>query len=212
MKVSLMRPALVLALALGLASCGGKATFTIAGSITGLQYDGLVLSTNGMTVNVKAPPAGTTAPVTFEFPNQIDYGVAYEVTFDHQPDHQTCTIEPPSGTNTAGRVSTINVIITCTLNRNTVGGKVQGLTSKGLVLANGSTGGTVTPTPGVASPGVAPPDVPFTFPAIPYNQTYGITVQAQPTDPTPQTCTVISNGVGNMGDKPIDDVVVVCKP
>ena len=53
MKLSLMRSALVLALALGLASCGGKAGFTIAGEVSGLQYTGLKLSTNGMTIPVE---------------------------------------------------------------------------------------------------------------------------------------------------------------
>jgi hypothetical protein len=203
MKLSVMRPALVLALALGLASCGGKAGFTVAGTVSGLKYDGMVLTTNGMTVKVDAPAATSTAPVAFAFPDQIEYGELYDVKITN-PAHQTCSFVGPTGTNTAGRLETINVMIECVLNAKTIGGKVLNLTSKGLVLANGSTGGTVSPTPEAAT---------FTFPlSIPYDQTYGITVQTQPSDPKPQTCTVISNGAGTMRDDPVTDIVVDCSP
>ena len=48
---------LALALALSLTACGGgKATFTIGGHVTGLAYDGLVLTTNGMDTSVAPPP------------------------------------------------------------------------------------------------------------------------------------------------------------
>jgi hypothetical protein len=208
MKLSLMRPALVLALALGLASCGGgKAGFDVAGSISGLKYSGLELSTNGMTINPSAPTDPSTVSTEFKFPNQIEYGEVYDVQITKQPDHQQCAILSyglgSTGTNTAGRLEKINVLIECALATKTIGGKVVGLTSKGLVLANGSTGGTVSPTPETPA---------FVFPAIPYGQTYGITVLTQPHDPKPQTCTVISNGVGTMGDKEVTDVVVDCAP
>jgi hypothetical protein len=201
MKLSLMRPALVLALALGLASCGGKAEFPIAGSVSGLTQDSLELSSNGMKITVNAPPATSTLPVEFKFPNPIEYGDVYKVEITRKAAHQSCTVL--NGTNTAGRLATIDVMINCVPIANTISGKVVGLTSKGLVLANGSTGGTVSPTPEAPT---------FIFPAIPYGQTYGITVQAQPTDPKIQACTVTSaNGVGTMGDLEVKDVVVDCK-
>jgi hypothetical protein len=203
MKLSLMRPALALALALGLAGCGGKAGFTIAGSVSGLKHGGLELSTNGMTINV-VPPATSTAAAAFAFPDQVEYGVVYDVKITKQPAHQSCAIRSPSGTNTAGRLATINVLIECAPLVGTISGKVNNLTSKGLVLANGSTGGTVSPTPEAPT---------FIFPAIPYDQSYGITVQAQPNDPAPQVCTVTSaNGVGVMDDDGVTDVVVDCAP
>jgi hypothetical protein len=203
MKSFLLRPALVLALALGLASCGGKAGFTIAGSVSGLKYDGLELSTNGMKTNVAKPATPTTA-APFAFADQIEYGVEYKVTITKQPAHQVCAVLAPTGTNTAGRLTTINVLIECAPVTGTISGKVNNLTSKGLVLANGSTGGTVSPTPEAPT---------FIFPAIPYDQSYGITVQTQPNDPKPQTCTVTSaNGVGVMDDDGVTDVVVDCTP
>ena len=62
MKSSLIRPALALALAASLAACGGsdKAEFTVAGSVTGLVYDGLVLTNAGVPLKVvitSEPPA-----------------------------------------------------------------------------------------------------------------------------------------------------------
>ena len=54
MTCNFTRPALALTLALTLAACGGKATFPISGTIVGLQYGGLVLSTNGMDLPVAA--------------------------------------------------------------------------------------------------------------------------------------------------------------
>jgi hypothetical protein len=196
-----MRPALMLALALGLASCGGKAQFTVAGTVSGLKHEGLELSTNGMKIKVDPPAATSTAPVAFAFPDQIEYGQVYSVEISHPPAHQTCSFVGGSNTNTAGRLETINVTIQCVPIANTIGGKVTGLGSK-VVLTNGSTGGTIevlaaTPT--------------FTFPAIPYGQTYGVTVYGQPTSPA-QTCTVSPNGVGTMDDKAIGDIVVDCLP
>jgi hypothetical protein len=202
MKLSLIRPALVLALALGLASCGGKAGFTIAGEVSGLQFTGLKLSTNGMTIPVE-PPATAAATVKFAFPNDIEYGEVYNVLIDHQPDHQTCALDYTS-TNTAGRLSTIHVNIACAINVANVTGTVKGLTGTGLQLTNGSTSGIVN----VAPSTTAGTDPTFTFLNIPYNQAYGITVLTQPTG---QVCTVSANGVGYMKDKGVEGVVVDCK-
>ena len=70
MKSSLIRPALALALAAGLAGCGGsdKAEFVVKGTITGIVYPGTVLTTNGMDLAV-APPARPGDTVSFAFPN-----------------------------------------------------------------------------------------------------------------------------------------------
>lgn len=206
MKSSLMRPALVLALALGLASCGGKAGFTVAGTVAGLQYKGLVLTTNGMDLAVDAapppvPPATTITTVNFSFPNQISYGDVYDVKVKQQPLHQTCgPVSAVLATDTAGRLAQINIPFTCGLNSYAIGGSVSGLTADGLVLANGSTGGSVT---------VAKDAAAFTLAPVTFGVTYGVTVQTQPTG---LVCSVDSKGTGVMGDAAVTDIGVTCVP
>lgn len=143
MTPTIIRPAIALALAL--AGCGGKASFPINGTIIGLSNSGLVLTTNGMDL-----PVAATA-TTFVFPNSLSYGDVYNVTAKTQPQHQTCSIGAftdsaghiyTGATDTAGRISAINIGVTCTLNTAALGGTISGLTSDGLVLTNGSTGGT----------------------------------------------------------------------
>ncbi len=86
MKSSLIRPALALALAASLAACGGsdKAEFTVAGSVTGVVYDGLVLTNAGVPLKV-APPATAGAAVRFAFPDKLEYGDTYAVTVTANP-------------------------------------------------------------------------------------------------------------------------------
>jgi hypothetical protein len=205
MKSSLMRPAIMLALALSLASCGGKAGFTVAGTVTGQLYPGLVLTTNNMDVTVDAPAPPLTT-VNFSFPKQIEYGDVYDVTVKQQPQHQTCVPivnGSPStmlATDTAGRLAQINVPFSCTLNAFAIGGTVSGLTADGLVLANGSTGGSVTLAKGATA---------FALPSVPFGVTYGVTVQTQPTG---LVCSVGSKGTGVMGDAAVADIAVTCVP
>jgi hypothetical protein len=212
-----MRPALALALALSLTACGGKASFEIAGTVTGLQFPGLKLSSNGQTATAApitaGPTNGAVTNVTFAFPNRIDYGVEYDITVTQNPDHQTCA--PLSGfQDTAGRLATINATIQCNLKSPLLTGKVNGLKADGLVLTNGSTGGTITlngvtttATDGTTTT-VTFPDS-FTFAAsVNFGTTYGVTILTQPKN---QTCTVV-NGTGVMGDLSPDNIAVNCAP
>ncbi len=198
MKSFITRPALLLALALGLAGCGGKAKFTVGGTVTGLQYPGLTLINGGETLAV-SPAAGATAAtvINYSFPKQIDYGEAYNVGFGSLPAHQTCsygTLARPS--DTAGRLASIDIPIVCSLIVKSVVVTVTGAPT-GLVLTNGSSGtATVTATDATTT----------TSFGVPYGNSYGITVLTQPTDG--KTCTV-SNGVGVMGDDDITDTVTV---
>ncbi len=205
MTSTFLRPAIALAIALSLAGCGGKASFAITGHISGLSYPGLVLSTNGMTLPVN-PPA-----TTFSFPNSLSYGDVYDVVPTAQPQHQTCTVGSyidasgnllvGRGSDTAGRLSSINVGVSCGLNSYTIGGSISGLTSDGLVLTNGSSGGTVAPLKGVTG---------FTFGAqVPYSVSYGVTVLTQPAN---DVCSVSQNGTGIMGDAAVTNIVVSCVP
>ena len=191
MKLSFLRPTLLLALAVGLTACGGKATFDVQGTITDLKYAGMVLSNtnNGDTLTV---PAGAT---TFKMPSSIEYGSEYTVTVKTQPAHQSCA--PINGSDTAGRMAAINIVISCSVNKNNVGGVVSGLTADGLVLINGS-GDQVT---------LAKDAVVYAFPgAVAYGSTYSVNVLTQPAG---LTCTV-ANAVGEMGDAAVTNANVTC--
>ena len=193
MTKSFLRPAIALALALSLAACGGgKATFPITGSISGLVYEGLVLSTNGM--DLKVPAAAT----TFTFPNTVDYGEVYAVVQKTPPAHQDCQVV--RGSETAGRLATISIEVYCTIYTALVGGTITGLKSAGLQLTNGSD-------PAVSTAAAAA--TAFIMPnKVPYGSTYGITVLTQPAT---ETCSV-ANGTGVMGDAAVTNIVVTCVP
>ncbi|MDY0975213.1 hypothetical protein SOM61_09570 [Massilia sp. CFBP9012] len=209
MKSSLIRPALALALAAGLAGCGGsdKAEFVVKGTITGIVYPGAVLTTNGMEIAI-APPATPRATVSFSFPNTLEYGDVYDVAFKSFPANQKC--DTPQGSfdnrrDTAGRLAEINITFACAVDIYTIGGTVSGLTADGLVLANGSTGGTFSiakPAAGVTTP------ISYVFAgAVEYDQTYGVTVLTQPTG---QVCTV-ANATGTMKAANVTNINVTCE-
>lgn len=191
MKSSFLRPALALALAAGLAACGGTATFEVKGVIAGLAYPGLVLTNNGVDLPVAA---GAT---TFAFPGSIEYGETYNVTVKTNPLQQKCEPAPAYQADTAGRLASINIPVLCQTNAYEVSGKITGLTTDGLVLTNGSTGGTIA---------VAKNATVVAFPPVTFEQSYGITVVKQPAG---QTCTV-ANGVGVMGGAPVTNLDVTC--
>jgi len=208
MKSSLIRPALALALAAGLAGCGGsdKAEFVVKGTITGIVYPGAVLTTNGMEIAIP-PPATPGATVSFAFPNKLEYGDVYDVRFKSEPDNQNCFV--PSNTianynDTAGRLAEINITYGCQVDTYAIGGKISGLTADGLVLANGSTGGSV----GVSKPaaGVTTP-IEYSLPVpVAYDSSYGVTVITQPTG---QVCTV-ANSTGVMKAAAVTNIDVTC--
>ena len=201
MKSSFLRPAMALALALGLSACGGKANFTVGGPVEGLVHPGLVLTNNGG--NDLPVAAGSTS---YAFPNSIEYGEAFAVKVKTSPIHQTCVAierDPANGVcspacGTAGQTATVSAPVFCSLNAFTIGGKVSGLTADGLVLTNGTAGGTAT---------IAKDATAFTFAAtVKFGDTYGVTILTQPTG---QTCT-IANGVGEMGDAKVENMQVTC--
>ena len=197
MKLSFLRPSLLLALAVALTACGGKATFDVQGTITGLVYSGLVI-TNRANSDTVTVPAGAT---TFKLSKSIEYGTEYDVAVTTTALHQDCSIgngvNPGNGKDTAGRLASINIIVTCRLNAFSIGGAVSGLSADGLVLVNGS-GDQVA---------VAKAATAFNFPtAVAFDSTFGITVLKQPTG---LTCRV-ANGVGKMGDAAVTNVNVSC--
>ena len=213
MKSYLIRPAGALALALALASCGGgdDNKFTVEGTVENLRYGDLVLQNNGGQDLVVKPPAKAGDSVRFAFPNKIEYGEVYKVTVKDSkdnPPHQTCSPVSNTYTDTAGRLSEIDVILVCTDKDFAIGGTITGLNkdTTGLVLTNGSNTGTYTP-----SLAALEGDKPFNYQLpvkIPYNVTYGVTVLTQPKG---RFCTV-ANPSGTVVDKDVDNINVTCVP
>ena len=192
MKLSTLRTTLLLAVALGLTACGGKASFDLTGPVTGLQHPGLVL-VNTKTGDEVAVPVGATS---FKLAKSVEYGEEYAVTVKTDPVHQNCSVG--TGASTAGRLATISIEVVCRLNEFQIGGAVSGLTSDGvLVLVNGS-GDRVEIRKGATS---------YAFiNRVKFDESYGVTVLSQPTG---QTCTV-ANGVGKMGDAAVTNINVSC--
>jgi hypothetical protein len=223
MKFSLARPALALAVLATLAACGGgsKATFPINVTVSNLQYPGLVLSTNGQDLTVN-PPATAGQDVVLTFPNEIEYGQLYEVVpkgatvVNHvpsggaQPKHQTCSQNLFPAYGTAGQLAKIDIRYACSINAYALSGTVKGLTGTGLVLANGSTTGTIAVSPALdANQKPTGADVQLIMNPVPYNTTYGVTVLTQPTNPA-QTCKV-TGGANGTGGGTMDDAAEAAK-
>ncbi|VXC41802.1 conserved exported hypothetical protein [Massilia sp. 9I] len=211
MKFSLIRSAAMLAVAVGLASCGGGGddTYTVAGTVEGLQYPSLVLTNNGEDITV-APPAKAGDPVTFSFPKKLDYGDTYSVSVKANPPHQSCGVNQfyqLSAADTAGRLAVINARFSCVVNEYTIGGTITGLTkdNTGLVLANGSTTGSITI--GAADTNTTGTAFEYQMPVtVPYNQTYSVAVITQPKG---AVCTV-ANPSGTMGDANVTNINITC--
>ncbi|UVW28458.1 hypothetical protein [Massilia sp. H6] len=212
MKFSLIRPAAALVLALGLAACGGgddDNNYSIKGTVEGLVYPGLVLTTNGKDLGV-APPAKAGDPVQFTFPHRLGYGDEFSISVKTQPAHQSCGVNtqaPRSVFGTGGELAQINALFVCEVNAYSIGGKITGLTkdTTGLVLTNGSSGGSITPVTDQASGAVIEYAMPFN---VPFGVSYGVTVVTQPVG---RFCTV-SNPTGIMGDAPVTNIDVNCVP
>jgi uncharacterized repeat protein (TIGR03803 family) len=191
----------VAVLTLALAGCEGrdKATggnagapsgVTIGGTLSGLASgEAVVLEMNG------GDPQTVSAGGHFAFA-AIALNSSYSVTIASAPAGQTCTVTGGKGTATAAIVA--DVTVTCTDQTYTVGGGVRGLTTSGLVLANGTDRLTV-----------AANATSFKMPtAVAYTSRYALTVQTQPAF---ATCTV-ANGSGTMGAKPVTNIAVTCAP
>jgi len=169
-------------------TCAGQ-EFALGGTISGLGHrTGLVLANGNDTLSVSA---NATA---FTMPAQIVFGSTYAVTVQSAPVGQTCSVSNGTGVMAAHAVT--NVAIACSGQAYTVGGSISGLTSSGLVLANGGD---------VLS--VAADATDFNMPTtVPYASAYAVKVQTQPIG---LTCTV-SNGSGTMPARPVSDVGIAC--
>jgi len=162
--------------------------FNLGGSISGLTTSGLVLTNGSDTLTVSS---GVT---NFTMPAQVAYGHPYAVTVHAQPTGLTCTVSNGSGTIAAASVN--DVIIVCAAQAYSLGGTISGLTTTGLVLANGSD--TLTLSPGTTT---------FTMPiSVAYASPYAVAVQTQPLG---RTCSV-SNATGIMSANAVTNVAITC--
>jgi hypothetical protein len=203
MKSLFLRSGVVLACALTLAACGGKGgNLLLSGSVVGVNRTGLVLQNNG------ANDLEVVSPFTnFVFPTLIGNDTDFNVTIKSSPSNADCT-----AFNNKGKTSNFdinNIVISCVLHTFDLGGSVSGLTTNGLVLANGSDRQTVPA--GATSFTMTVPNKDSTGKDILTGKVadgspYGITVLTQPAG---QTCTVIG-GTGIMGPGPVTTVQVSC--
>jgi len=164
--------------------------YSIASRISGLNSAGLVLMVNAEAVSV---PAGAGSQV---LATALQSGAAYSVTVQTEPMGETCSIVGGSGTVEAANVT--GVVVTCADQSYPLGGTISGLTSAGLVLANGSD-----------SLPVSQGATLFTMPTFTaYSSAYDVTVQTQP----PGLTCAVGNGSGTMGVGAVGSVAVSCAP
>jgi len=172
-------------------SCS-TATFTVGGTVTGLQGTGLVLQNNG------ADALAIVSNGSFTFPTGLLSDRNYEVTVLTQPSQppQDCTVA-----NGRGRVGSDNVRdirVTCAPRTFPVSGTISGLVGTGLTLQNNG-GDQIEIQSGTE----------FAFPRpIASGAAYDVTVARGPINPS-QACTV-TNGTGTVVDAPITNVVITC--
>lgn len=183
-----LRTLFPMAIAATLISCGGGSpAFILSGTVSGLINQGLVLENKGTTLIV--PPGST----SYMFPNKISVATEFNIQIKTQPAFQTCEIRLNIGS--AGTTSTNNADIICIRNAFDLSGTITGLTTAGLVLANGFD--TLT---------VPVNTTTFILPRVNGGDSYNVKVQAQPAG---KMCTVI-NGSGTFGEAPVNNVQVNC--
>ena len=90
-------------------------TYTISGSISDLDVDGLVLQINGS--NDLTISSGTTS---FSFPTELEDDETYTVTVKTNPTGYYCSIQSGSGTVSGGNVTDINISCVENLSFNTI--------------------------------------------------------------------------------------------
>ncbi len=171
-------------------SCSNS--YTVSGSISGLDTSGLVLRLNSSSLLVNS------AATSFKFSSALTTGAAYAVSVGIQPSGYNCSVT--NGIGIIASASITNVSVNCQRTY-TVSGTVSGLTASGLLLQlNNPTG----PTKLVASGSSS-----FSFASgLASGASYNVTVSSQPSG---LTC-LVTNGSGNIVSSNITNVSVACAP
>lgn len=220
MKFHLLRPALVLASSLVLASCGGGSseTYPVKVTVKNVRYAGLILTTNGQELPIPVP-AKAGDPVVLTFPNGLDYGTYYNVVpkggtsagGGSQPAHQSCFSDGyPREYGTAGQTASlesarkpaIEVFYSCNILAYELSGTISGATTGTITLINGSNSQVTVDLSKTTL---------FRLSDVPYGTSYGVSVLTQPEG---YTCTV-AKGTGEMLQAQetaggVKDVAVTC--
>jgi hypothetical protein len=212
MKFSYAGALVALTLASLLTACGGKAQYTVQGSISGLTLDGLQLSNGGETITLNR---GATS---FAFSKQIDYGASFDITVKASPPFMTCGVSAGSGT--AGYTVAIGAAVTCSPTAYTVGGLFKGLKSTFTTTTDATTG-TVTTTENVVSAtlinGSATPvlvnstgvgDGAFTVATLTNGDVYSVSILTQPKGFTCQ----LTNNIGVVRGENVTIMNLDCVP
>lgn len=165
------------------------ATYTISGTIIGLQGSGLVLSDG---ISSVSPLPGATS---FQFADARFAGNSYSVSVIAQPSGQQCRIT--NGSGVIQNTSVVNIWVECqAAGLYSVGGTITGLTGNGLKLTLGER--TLSPSSGSTA---------FSFTdALPDGAGYDVFVSAQPAG---LTCT-LNNGSGVIRSASVTHLDVRC--
>ena len=167
---------------------GGGQTYSLSGTVSGVDNGTLVLAVNGAQVTVAE---GATSVA---LASGLSSGTAYTVTVTTTPTGETCSVANGTGTITSANAG--NVVVTCSQQAYALGGTIAGLTQSGLVLADGSTYLSVSA--GATS---------FTLPTpVAYSSGYTVSVLTQPSG---LACSV-SNGSGTMPAAAVTNVAISC--
>lgn len=167
--------------------------YTIRGTVSGLQGQGLVLTNNG------GDDVGVQTDGGFAFPTQIASGSGFAVVVKTQPSTpaQACSVQNGAGTVADRDVD--NIVITCALRQFTIGGTISGLRGSGMILANND-GDRFNPTS----------DGPFTFPTAVFSgSAYNVTITNPPVRPL-QSCDV-RNGSGTVLESNVASIEILCR-
>lgn len=162
--------------------------YSLGGSVNGLgSATGLSLLNGSETLSI----AGGAS--SFSFVRKIAPGSAYNISVASQPSGLTCAVN--NGSGVMGNAALTNVAVVCNTSTFSLGGSVSGLSSAGLVLANGSQ--TLAVPANASSFSFASP--------LPLGASYWVTVQSQPSG---ATCSV-QNGGGSIASA-VSSVKVLC--
>lgn len=171
-------------------------TFTVGGTVSGLQGSGLVLQNNlgdDLTIVGNGP---------FQFGAPLASGAGYSVTVKTNPTGpaQNCTVTNATGTVNGSSVA--NVAVACMTDRFTVGGSVSGLAGSGLRLQLNNE----RPLDILAG---APPG--FTFPTFLASGTpYQVRKTQDPSNPSQECVVRRDTESGAIGSANVTNVVVTC--
>lgn len=165
-------------------------TYTIGGTISGLNTNGLVLQNNG--VDDLTLTSGDTS---FTFSTPVAAASGYNVTVLSQPTGSTCTVNNGSGSEVNANVTDISII--CSATTYTISGTITNLTTNGLVLQNNGDDYLALPAATTA----------FTFSTpVAFGASYNVLVAQQPTN---SFCTV-TNGSGTNVSANVSNIGIQC--